>query len=144
MQLVSCWQRFMASSSRESPRPGSSSVFRSQAQTPQPCSSTRFYVPESCASGEACGLHVALHGCLQSTEYIGDAFAAGAGYNEWAEANRLLVLYPQVASSRIAPLNPMGCWDWWGYTQGDYATKAGPQVKVIKATMDTLAGHSLQ
>ena len=102
------------------------------------------YVPESCASGEACGLHVALHGCLQSTEYIGDAFAAGAGYNEWAEANRLLVLYPQVASSRIAPLNPMGCWDWWGYTQGDYATKAGPQVKVIKATMDTLAGHSLQ
>ncbi len=60
------------------------------------------YVPESCAAGEACGLHVALHGCLQSAEYIGDAFAAGAGYNEWADANRLLVLYPQVASSRFA------------------------------------------
>lgn len=101
------------------------------------------YVPEACASGEACGLHVALHGCLQSTDYIGDAFAAGAGYNEWAEANRLLVLYPQVASSRIAPLNPMGCWDWWGYTEASYATQAGPQIKVIKATMDSLAGRSL-
>ena len=101
------------------------------------------YVPGSCAAGEACGLHVALHGCLQSAEYIGDAFATGAGYNEWAEANRLLVLYPQVASSKIAPLNPMGCWDWWGYTQDSYATKAGPQVKVIKATMDALAGRTL-
>ena len=38
----------------------------------------------------------------------GDAFAAGAGYNEWAEANKLLVLYPQVASSKIAPMNPNG------------------------------------
>ncbi len=101
------------------------------------------YVPESCADGEACGLHVALHGCLQSTDYIDDAFATGAGYNEWAEANRLLVLYPQVASSKIAPLNPMGCWDWWGYTDDSYATKSGPQVTVIKATMDALAGRTL-
>ncbi len=101
------------------------------------------YVPESCAGGDACGLHVALHGCLQSAENIGDAFAAGTGYNEWAEANRLLVLYPQVASSKIAPLNPMGCWDWWGYTEDGYATKAGPQINVIKATMDALAGRSL-
>ena len=101
------------------------------------------YVPQSCANGEACGLHVALHGCLQSSDYIGNAFAAGAGYNEWAEANRLLVLYPQVASSRIAPLNPMGCWDWWGYTEDSYATKAGPQITVIKATMDALAARAL-
>ena len=101
------------------------------------------YVPESCAAGEACGLHLAMHGCLQSAEKIGDAFAVGAGYNEWAEANRLLVLYPQVASSKIAPLNPMGCWDWWGYTEDSYATNAGPQVRVIKATMDALAGRTL-
>ena len=101
------------------------------------------YIPASCANGEPCGIHVALHGCLQSTEHVGDAFATGAGYNEWAEANRLLVLYPQVASSKFAPLNPMGCWDWWGFTEDSYATKAGPQVKVIKATMDAVAGRSL-
>ena len=100
------------------------------------------YVPAACADGEACGLHVALHGCQQSSEKIGDAFAAGAGFNEWAETNRLLVLYP-VASSRIAPLNPLGCWDWWGYTGEEYATKSAKQIAVIKAMMDSIAGKTL-
>lgn len=102
--------------------------------------SALLYVPSSCAAGESCGVHIALHGCQQSAEFIGDAFAAGAGYNEWAESNKLLVLYPQVASSKIAPLNPLGCWDWWGYTGDDYATKTGVQVAAIKATLDSLAG----
>jgi poly(3-hydroxybutyrate) depolymerase len=88
-------------------------------------------------------LHVALHDCQQSVEFIGDVFAAGAGYNEWAEANDLLVLYPQVAISKIAPSNPLGCWDWWGYTGESYATKSGPQIVVIKATLDSLAGRTL-
>ncbi len=101
------------------------------------------YVPASCASGAACGVHVALHGCAQSSAYVGDAFAQGAGFNKWAEANALLVLYPQVASSKMAPMNPNGCWDWWGYTGEDYATKNGPQIKVIKATLDALAGQTL-
>lgn len=101
------------------------------------------YVPAECARGERCGLHVAFHGCSQSSAFVGDAFAAGAGYNEWAEANRLLVLYPQVGSSKIAPMNPYGCWDWWGYTGEDYATKHGEQPAVVKATADLLAGQSL-
>lgn len=101
------------------------------------------YVPTSCNDGESCGIHVAFHGCQQSVEFIGDAFAAGAGYNEWAESNSLLVLYPQVASSKIAPLNPLGCWDWWGYTGDNYATQSGPQIAVVKATLDSLAGKTL-
>jgi poly(3-hydroxybutyrate) depolymerase len=101
------------------------------------------YVPESCAAGASCGLHVALHGCQQSAEFVGDTFAAGAGYNEWAEANNLLVLYPQAASSKLAPMNPLGCWDWWGYTNENYATKDGPQVAVIKAMIDVLAATEL-
>ena len=96
------------------------------------------YVPKNCASGERCGLHVALHGCQQSSEFVNDAFATGAGYNEWAESNNLLVLYPQVASSKLAPMNPMGCWDWWGYTNKDYATRSAPQIVVIKSMIDTL------
>ena len=99
------------------------------------------YVPASCGNGETCGVHVALHGCQQSAEFVGDAFAAGAGYNEWAESNNLLVLYPQVASSKLAPLNPLGCWDWWGYTGEAYATKSGGQVAVIKATLDSLSSR---
>ncbi len=101
------------------------------------------YVPASCADGSACGVHVAVHGCSQSTEFVDDAFAAGAGFNEWADANDLLVLYPQVASSKVAPMNPYGCWDWWGYTDENYASKEGPQVAVIKATLDALAGTTL-
>lgn len=101
------------------------------------------YVPGACADGASCGVHVVFHGCQQSAAKVGDAFAAGAGYNEWAEANKLLVLYPQVASSKIAPMNPMGCWDWWGYTDDNYATKAGAQLQVVKATLDLLAGKAL-
>jgi len=101
------------------------------------------YIPESCRAGEPCGMHIAFHGCQQSTAFVGDAFAKGAGYNEWAETNKLIVLYPQVDSSRIAPLNPMGCWDWWGYTDENYATKAGPQIAVVRAMIDLLAGAPL-
>lgn len=101
------------------------------------------YVPSTCADGESCGLHIALHGCQQSSEFVGDAFASGAGYNEWAESNRLLVLYPQVASSKFAPLNPLGCWDWWGYAGDDYATQSGAQVSIIMATLESLQAASL-
>ena len=101
------------------------------------------YVPEACRNGASCGVHVAFHGCQQSTAFVSDAFAAGAGYNEWAETNALIVLYPQVDSSKIAPMNPMGCWDWWGYTDEDYATKQGAQISVVKAMLDTLAGKTL-
>lgn len=101
------------------------------------------YVPQSCGAGEACGVHVVFHGCSQSSESVDDAFAAGAGFNEWAETNNLLVLYPQVASSSVAPMNPYGCWDWWGYTNEDYATRSGPQIAVVKALLDALAGSTL-
>lgn len=101
------------------------------------------YVPPSCSDGAVCGVHIAFHGCQQSTAFVGDVFAASAGYNEWAETNDLIVLYPQVDSSKIAPMNPMGCWDWWGYTDADYATRNGEQMRVVKATLDALAGKTL-
>jgi acetyl esterase/lipase len=101
------------------------------------------YVPEACAAGASCGVHIAFHGCQQSTAFVADAFVTGAGYNEWAEANSLIVLYPQVDSSKVMPLNPLGCWDWWGYTDEHYATRDGAQVAVVKVTLDLLAGETL-
>ena len=100
--------------------------------------SAYLYVPSSCTAQESCGLHVAFHGCQQSSEMVGDAFARDAGYNEWAESNRLLVLYPQVASSKLAPMNPLGCWDWWGYTGEGYATKSGAQIVSVLATIRSI------
>ncbi|MBV9766627.1 MAG: hypothetical protein JOZ48_17410, partial [Acidobacteriaceae bacterium] len=95
------------------------------------------YVPQSCASGAPCNVHVAFHGCVQSAKSVGDRFYAHAGYNTWAETNNLIVLYPQVNASLA---NPEGCWDWFGYTGKGYATKTGPQLSAVKAMVDRLVG----
>jgi poly(3-hydroxybutyrate) depolymerase len=94
------------------------------------------YIPEACASGASCRLHIALHGCKQGREVIGDAYAVRTGYNRWAEANNIVVLYPQ-AKSIPSPWwnwfggNPNGCWDWWGYAGDDYLSRNAPQIAAI-------------
>jgi poly(3-hydroxybutyrate) depolymerase len=93
------------------------------------------YVPKSCASGASCRLLIAFHGCVQSASKVGDIFYAHAGFNRWADTNKLMVLYPQVNASL---LNPQGCWDWFGYTGSDYATRTGPQLVAVKAMADRL------
>jgi poly(3-hydroxybutyrate) depolymerase len=98
------------------------------------------YVPPSCEqAGANCRIHVALHGCVQSAESVGDKFYTETGYNRWADSNRLLVLYPQVNKSALLPFNPKGCWDWWGYSGGDYAQKSGVQMKAIMRMTQRLA-----
>jgi hypothetical protein len=96
------------------------------------------YVPTACQNGEACRLHIALHGCLQGRGTIGDVFALRAGYNGVAEVNNIIVLYPQVQKNLF--INPLGCWDWWGYTGKNYAFKTGPQVSGVKNMLDRVAG----
>ena len=109
------------------------------------------YVPDSCARGEPCRVHVAFHGCGQSAEQIGSAFYEHAGYNRWADENRLIVLYPQTQPSQptplapLLPLNPKACWDWWGYNdglnqRGRFATQAGLQIAAVRRMLDRLAG----
>lgn len=108
------------------------------------------YVPAECAAGAACRLHIAFHGCQQQAGKIGTAFVTQAGFNEWADANRIVVLYPQTAASYGipgTPLNPQGCWDWWGYTDagaapGRYATQAGPQIAAVWRMAQRLAGKA--
>lgn len=99
------------------------------------------YVPAGCeASDEGCRLHIALHGCKQGMEFLGDRFATQVGLNEWAESNRIVVVYPQVESSMF---NPKGCWDWWGYTDADYANRNGRQVQGINRLIDAFARSDL-
>ena len=44
--------------------------------------------------------HIALHGCQQGQAILGDKYYyAHAGYNEWADTNHIIVLYPQVVVS---------------------------------------------
>ena len=107
------------------------------------------YVPRACAQGERCRLHVALHGCEQGQSYIpdhpprggglyyGTTFVRHAGYAPWADTNHIVVLFPQAVS--IPSLNPSGCWDWWGYTDGNYANQHGAQIAAIRAMVDQIA-----
>lgn len=97
------------------------------------------YVPSGCAAGAKCRVHVAFHGCRQTVARVGDAFIAQAGYNRWADTNRLIVLYPQAHET---PANPNACWDWWGYDDPDYATQSGRQMAAIHAMLVRLTGGS--
>jgi hypothetical protein len=39
--------------------------------------------------------------------------------------------------------NPQGCFDWWGFTGKDYATKGGPQMKAIARMVARLTGQKV-
>jgi poly(3-hydroxybutyrate) depolymerase len=125
------------------------------------------YVPAICEQ-QSCPVHIALHGCAQSEAvlrtndafinasqsagqlYENNSFVRDSGYNASADANGIVILYPQAepsgyriierpifpsskesllnacatlsaaASPSIFGFNPKGCWDWWGYTRQAY------------------------
>ena len=107
------------------------------------------YVPAACNTGAPCRLHIVLHGCEQGQDYLplesppggglfyGTTFVRHAGYEPWADNNRIVVLFPQAVS--IPGLNPNGCWDWWGYTGAHFADQQGVQMRAIRNMIDRLA-----
>lgn len=99
------------------------------------------YVPTACR-GEPCRLHVAFHGCRQNAdaqgpERVHDDFVRDAGYNGWAAANRIVVLYPQ-ATDKTG--NPNACWDFWGYASADHRVRSGPQMQAVRRMIGRLLG----
>lgn len=123
------------------------------------------YVPTGCRDGAPCPLHVAFHGCRQHEAAVraacGDAAGGGgdggngedgcplllffrdAGYNAWAEAHDIVVLYPQATAwgdGGDADKNPRGCWDWWGYSGADYYRRSAPQIEAVDRMIDCLTG----
>ena len=105
------------------------------------------YVPQTCLGGATCALHVAFHGCQQSVARIGRQFVEQAGYNEWAETNRMVVLYPQAVAWQGGALaisaNPRGCWDWWGYSGADYHRRSGKQPAAVARMINALLGDEV-
>lgn len=94
------------------------------------------YVPSACAAGETCRLHVALHGCQMNPDWIQDRFEKQAGYNEWAESNQIIILYPQSAAKTND--NPYACWDWFGFTGPEYLTNKGPQIIALMKMIERI------
>jgi poly(3-hydroxybutyrate) depolymerase len=112
------------------------------------------YVPQACNT-QSCRVHVAFHGCQQGADQIGNLFYTTTGYNEVADANNIIVLYPQVTTSQTVPMNPQGCWDFWGYTSPfsptmpSFYKKSAIQMEAVKDMLDRLAaprgaGQALQ
>ncbi|UTW12761.1 extracellular catalytic domain type 2 short-chain-length polyhydroxyalkanoate depolymerase [Marinobacterium rhizophilum] len=102
------------------------------------------YIPATCQAGKACAVHVVFHGCKQGAAVIGDKYYADTGYNYVAEANDLIMLYPQVQPSNAAPLNPEGCWDFWGYSspgdaQPDFYSRKAPQINAVYRMIERLS-----
>ncbi|KAL6235507.1 hypothetical protein BDW75DRAFT_250825 [Aspergillus navahoensis] len=100
------------------------------------------YVPEDCrdgASSTVCKLHVVLHGCCQSHDIIGDKFVENTGYNQWADTNGIIVLYPQTTVDNSlhtiwdggVHANPLACWDWIGLYGANADQKGGAQMEAI-------------
>ncbi|HEX5496590.1 MAG TPA: PHB depolymerase family esterase [Mycobacteriales bacterium] len=98
------------------------------------------YVPASCAAGRPCRLVVALHGCLQGFDAIGTTFVDEANLDPYADTNDTIVLYPQATAT---PVNPQGCFDWWGYLgafDADYPIHGGAQLESIMNMIRALGG----
>ena len=99
------------------------------------------------AAGAVCRLHVALHGCQQNYDTIGDKYIKNTGITRWADTNSIIVLFPQTkvdsashptsASGSLA--NSNGCWDWIGWYGTNFAQKAGTQMAAIKAMVDQVS-----
>ncbi|XP_046656731.1 poly(3-hydroxyalkanoate) depolymerase C-like [Daphnia pulicaria] len=88
------------------------------------------YIPTMCQDPTRyCKLHVVLHGCLQSSKEIGDVFVKNAGYLEVAEANGIILLFPQAVATAVS--NPNSCFDWWGYADNNYEVQSGVQMDGI-------------
>jgi poly(3-hydroxybutyrate) depolymerase len=113
------------------------------------------FVPKACETGalQPCRLTVTLHGCLQSAEVLGTEFYTKVGVNEWADTNRIVVLYPQAHATTVAELpaqnassllntNPQGCWNWWGYgSDTRYLTRQGVQIDAIWSMVRRVTGQ---
>jgi len=98
------------------------------------------FVPPACSDGsQACALHLVLHGCAQSAEQVGTDFILQSGYLPWAEANNIVLAFPQVIPSEV---NPYACWDWWGYTGEDYRWRNGKQMQVVTDWIKLLSAKS--
>eukprot|EP01084_Bolivina_argentea_P024281 45260_1 len=106
------------------------------------------YIATGCSINpmpDKCKLHIVFHGCEQcftssnGLQKYNDTYVRNSGYNQWAETNNMVILYPQANSKAVA--NPNGCWDWWGYNTGNYAFKDGKQMEMVHSMTGWVMGN---
>lgn len=95
------------------------------------------FVPAACTARDAgCALHMVLHGCAQSASQVQTGFIEQSGYLPWAEANQIVLAFPQ---SKPSMPNALACWDWWGYSGENYLWRDGKQMQLLANWIKDLA-----
>ena len=108
------------------------------------------YTPTKCRKGEKgsrlgadtpCKLHLYHHGCggpWGSTFYEG--VTHHGGFNDWAEANSIVIIYPAMAPWGVTGQSHAGCWDGYAQTGSDYGLQSGAQISVVRNIIRGVAG----
>lgn len=121
------------------------------------------YVPTACrgsggsdkgkgaATAARCRLHVFFHGCGMAYaspvgpsgahDVFGYTYIEHAGFRGWAEANNIVVVYPQMGGFKNGTLQErIFCWDSYAQTGADYALQSGLQMATVRRIMRAVAG----
>lgn len=97
------------------------------------------YVPQACAQGDQCSLVLVLHGCDMVQAKIGTKFITEGGVLPWADSNKVIVLYPFLVEN--ASINPVACWDVWGYLGSNYALRSATQMSIVHSMVQRVMGR---
>lgn len=97
------------------------------------------YLPKGCeGSGlNNCRIHVNYHGCINRDDYRRRLWVTSIDINEYAEANNIIVFYPQAAGTERSGV---GCWNW-AFTQDDpdFDTRDSVQLRTVMNILEDLA-----
>jgi poly(3-hydroxybutyrate) depolymerase len=103
------------------------------------------YVPINCQlKSFDCKVHVCFHDCGMNYGEVYGRFVLETSLNDWAEANEIMVIYPQITSVQPYANETGECWDFWGYTGSDYALKSGIQMKAVYDMVQNLPIKAFQ
>ena len=96
------------------------------------------YVPTGCKGArlQACRVHVNYHGCTDKSWPDRLVWVNNIDLNEYAEANDIIVVYPQAAGSVSSGV---GCWNWASYEDDPlFDTQHGVQLQTVVKLVDNL------
>ena len=95
------------------------------------------YVPRGCeAEPRSCRIHINFHGCISRDWELRRRWATDIDLNEYAEANDIVILYPQAAGSKRAGV---GCWNW-GFPNDDkyFDARKSLQIRTVVNVIDSI------
>ncbi|CAE8613292.1 unnamed protein product [Polarella glacialis] len=95
------------------------------------------YVPKACHT-ETCDLVVSFHGCGFVFPGLYEWLVTGLTFNQWAESNNMVVIYPRLKAHGTSSQFQQGCWNVYGQTGLDYADKGAAQMAAIKKMVDDI------